>query len=378
MSVVFFFLFGAIGAMVPFLSLFYRQAGLSGTEISLLLSATPVLLFISQPIFGPMADRSGHRGRLLATLLLVAGVASLFLPLGHTFWALLPLVLLWAFFTGPLVSIADSIALGEVQRTGVSYPQLRLWGSVGFVLITTGAGRLYNLIDLRWAFVLYAGLNMVTAWLSRRLPAEGLSARRPVWPVLKELLRNPLLTGFLVLSALMQTTQAAHTSFFSIHLENLGGTNGMVGLAWGIAAVTEVPVWLVLDKVVRRTGPLPLLALSGLVYGLRWWLYSVAPTAGAILWLQLLQGLSFALFLPTAVMLVGELIPEDLRTSGQALLVLVNMGIANILGNLAAGYIVDMAGTAMLYRVACYVALAAGIGFLLLFRRTRQSAPETA
>lgn len=376
MSPVYFFLFGAIGAMTPFLSLHYRNAGLSGTELSILLSVTPVLLFISQPIFGPMTDRSGHRGRMLSLLFLALAGSGALLSLGSSFWTLLPLVVLWAFFAGPLVPIADSIALGEAQRTGVGYPQLRLWGSIGFVLTTTGLGKLYNLIDLRWAFAFYAALNLLAFGFARRLPPDGLSSKRPVWPALKAALRNPQLLGFLLCSALLQTTQAAHSSFFSIHVENLGGTKGMVGMAWGIAALTEVPVWLVLSRVTRRTGPLPLIAFSAGMYALRWFLNAIAPSAELILALQLLQGLSFAVFMPTAVLLINELVPADLRTSGQALLVMVNGGIATVVGNITSGYIVDMSSTAQLYRIAAYVALAAGAGFVLLVRRARQSVTE--
>lgn len=62
MSAVYFFFFGAMGAMTPFLSIYYRNVGLTATEIALLLSVPPIMLFVSQPLFGPMADRSGHRG----------------------------------------------------------------------------------------------------------------------------------------------------------------------------------------------------------------------------------------------------------------------------------------------------------------------------
>lgn len=374
MSTVFFFLFGAIGAMTPFLSLYYRNAGLSGTEISLLLSVTPVLLFISQPVFGPLTDRSGHRGRMLSWLALAVSASALLMAFGSSFWTLLPGVLLWAFFSGPLVPIADSLALGEVVRTGVGYPQLRLWGSVGFVLTTTLCGWLYNGMDLRWAFLFYAVLNLATIIFARRLPAEGIAGGRPIWPALKSLLKNPLLGGFLLLSALLQTTQAAHSSFFSIHVENLGGSTGLIGLAWAIAALTEVPVWLVLSRITRRTGPIILLALASFMYGLRWYLFASAQSPNAILWLQLLHAFSFAIFMPTAVVLVGELVPAEIRTSGQALLVLVNGGIATVVGNVVAGRLVDLAGTGYLYEICAYVAFAATAGFLLLFWRVGRGA----
>ncbi len=367
MATVFFFLFGAIGAMVPYLSLHYHRVGLSGMEISLLMAVSPVLLFISQPIFGPLADRSGDRGRLLSWLLVAAGTAGALLAFGESFWTLLPLVALWAFFAGPLIPTADSIALGEVAARGGSYAVLRLWGSIGFLLITIVLGRFYNWVgDLRWAFLAYGLLNLMAFFFARRLPADGVAARRAVWPEVKRLMANPFLLGFLLLSCLVQTTQAAHVTFFSVHLESVGGTSGTVGLAWGLAALTEVPVWLVLGRVTKRTGPLPLLAFGGLMFAARWWIYGVVSDPVLLVWLQLLQGLSFAVFLPTVVVLMSELTPPDLRTTGQSLLFMVNGGLGNVLGMLGAGRLVDAVGTAGMYRVTSAVAAVAGVGFLLL------------
>lgn len=371
MPAVYFFFFGAMGAMTPFLPIYYRSVGLSATEIALLLSVPPVMLFLSQPIFGPLADRSGHRGRLFARVTLCAGAAGGLVSLGSSLWSLLPLVALWSFFSGPLGPIADSIALGEVQRTGVSFPQLRLWGSVSFVVTSTLGGWLYNRIDLRWAFALYAGISLITLAMARRLPGDGMSAASKSLPPLRTLFKNPALTGFLLCSGLLQTTQAAHAAFLSIHIGNLGGSNSVVGLAWAIAATCEVPVWLYLARITRRVGAMPLLAISAFMYGIRWILVGLAPSAGVVLVLQVLQSCSFALFLPTAVVLVGELVPAELRTSGQALLTLVNSGIATVIGTLLAGRVVDLTSTSVLYRSAGVVALAAGLGFLILLRRTR-------
>lgn len=380
MSLVFFFLFGAIGALNPFLPMFYRSMGLSGTEIAILMSIMPVLLFISQPLFGPLTDRSGHRGRMLSWLLLATGVGGLLVAAGHSFASLLPLVLLWSFFNGPLVPIADSVALGEIVATGISYPRLRLWGSVGFLLLTVALGRLYTFVDLRWAFAAYALCNAAAWYCARRLPPEGIPSRPPVWRDLVRLVRNPFLIALLLCCAVVQVSQAAHAAFFSIHLQSIGGSSGTAGLAWGLSALTEVPLFLVLGRVTRRTGPLPLLALSGVVFAVRWYLYSLATVPATLVWLQLLQAFSFAIFMPTAVVVVGELTPPELRTSGQSLLGLVNAGLATVLGTLGAGRIVDQAGTAGLYRVASYVALAGGIGFLLLMlaRRPRGGAGAAA
>ncbi|HWI51391.1 MAG TPA: MFS transporter [Symbiobacteriaceae bacterium] len=366
MAVVFFFMFGAIGALSPYLSLYYHQAGLSATEISVLMSVAPFLLFFSQPVFGPLTDRSGHRGRMLGRLLLTVAVTGGLVGLGRSFWTLLPLVAVWSFFAGVLTPIGDSIALGEVVRTGVGYPQIRLWGSVGFLIVTIAMGRLYDSISMLWAFPLYALFMVVSWYFARRLPAEGVTSKRSVWPALRGLLRNKQFLAFLLLSGVIAMANAAHAAFFSVHMANIGGSNNLVGWAWGLAAATEVPLWLVLGKVTRRIGPLPLLAFAGFAFAVRFWLYGTVTAPMALMWLQLLQGLSFAVFMPTAVVFVGEMTGDDLRTSGQALLVLVNSGVATILGTLGAGRVVDAYGTAALYRLAGNVAFGAGVGFVLL------------
>jgi MFS transporter, PPP family, 3-phenylpropionic acid transporter len=371
LSSVYFFLFGAVGALSPYLSLYFHQMGLSGTQISLLMSVLPVLLFISQPLFGPLTDRSGHRGRMLAYLLLVVGATGLLVAAGRSFQTLLPLVMLWGFFGGPLTPIADSVALGEAARTGSSYPRLRLWGSIGFLLVTMALGRLYSVVDLRWAFVAYAVLNAAAFGFARRLPAEGVPGRQPVFREMGRVIRNPFLLGLLLCCGVVQMAAAAHSTFFTIHMAAIGGSSGTAGLAWALSAATEVPIFLLLGRVTVRTGPLPLLALSAAVYAVRWFLYSLVTVPAVLVWLQLLQAFSFAIFMPTAVVLVGELVPAELRSSGQSLLSLVNGGLATVLGTLAAGRLMDRMGTAGLYRVASYVALAGACGFFLLLAARR-------
>jgi PPP family 3-phenylpropionic acid transporter len=366
LSPVYFAYFGAVGALSPYLSLYFRSIGLTGTEIGLLMSVQPVLLFISQPIFGPLTDRSGHRGRMLSVLLLIVAATGLLMGAGRSFWSLLPLVMLWSFFAGLIGPIADSIALGEMERTGVAYPRLRLWGSIGFPIVAVTAGWLYGRIGVHSQFFLYGGLMLFSVFFARQLPAEGLTGRRPVWGELWKLVKNPYLLAFLLLCAVEQTTLAANSAFFSVHFMSVGGSSSALGWAWGLTALAEVPVWLVLGSIIDRTGPLPLLALSGAAYALRWGLNSVITNPNLLVGVTLLQSITYALLMPTAVIFVGELTPPELRTSGQALLGLVTLGLATLVGTYVGGRLVDQVGTAGMYRFSAWVALVACGGFLLL------------
>jgi len=365
-AAVYFTLSGAIGTLLPFLAIYYSRLGLSGAQISVLVSVQPLLVLLSQPLFGPLADRSGHRGRLLARLTLPTAIFGALMGLGSSFWTLLPLVAVWAFFSGTLWPIADSIALGEAAERGLAYSQLRLWGSIGYLITTSVVGRVYAVVDLRWSFLVY-GVMMMGSWLvMRRLPADGVSERTPEWSEIRRVVTNPELVVFVLIAGVLQLAQAAHSTFFSIRLQTVGGSNAVVGVAWALAALSEVPVWWVLGRIIRRVGGLPLLAFAGLAYAVRFWLYSLVTAPWGLASLQLLQAFSFAIFVPTAIVMTGELVPPALRTSGQALLALVTLGLATVAGNLGAGQIVDRIGTAGLYQVLTGVALMAGVGFLVL------------
>lgn len=378
MALVYFLMFGAFGTMGPYQALYYKHMGLSGIQTSLLMAMMPTLLFISQPLFGPLTDRSGHRGRMLSYMLLAVGGTGLLLGAGTSFLTLLPAVMLWGFFWGPMVPIADSVALGEAVRTGSSFPMIRLWGSIGFLIVTVLAGRLWTVVDLRWAFPAYALLNVVAWQFARRLPAEAAATRKPNFRELGRLLRDPLLLGLLLASGLIQAANASHAIFFTVHMASVGGSSGTAGLGWGFSALMEVPVMMVLGRLTRRTGPLPLLAFGSAMYALRWYLVSLATSPGMLVGLQGLQGLTMAIFMPTAVILIGELLPDELRTTGQSVLGLVNGGIATLLGTLAAGRMVDMAGTAGLYRMISYVAAAGAVVCIVLLLSRRAGGQRMA
>ncbi len=363
---VYFFYFGAIGALSPYQSLYYQQMGLSGTEISWLMSVTPILVFVAQPIIGPLTDRSGHRGHMLARLLVITAATCALIALGNSFWTLLPMVALWSFFSCVLTPIGDSIALGEVVRKGGDYSRIRLWGSIGFLIVSYLTGYLYKVVNLRWMFLVYAAFMLITWIYARRLPADGIAAPKSVWSGVLGLLKNKLLMLFLVCSSIVWMSQAAHSAFFSVRMAEIGGASETVGMAYSLAALLEVPVWMVLGRITRRTGPLPILAFASIMYGIRWQLVSVITVPGVLVAMQVLQAVTFALFMTTAIVFVGQQTPPELRASGQALLSLVQGGIATVIGTRGAGYIVDTYGTAAVYRVGSYCAFAGGIGFCLL------------
>ncbi len=118
---LFFSYFAMIGAISPYLSLYFAAIGLSITQIGVLVALPPAMRIVGPPLWGAMADRSGRRGPLLRASSAAAVVVAVAIWLaGSHFAALLVLVALLQFATSaqsPLgESMAVSVAAGDAGR----------------------------------------------------------------------------------------------------------------------------------------------------------------------------------------------------------------------------------------------------------------------
>ncbi|MEN8185481.1 MAG: MFS transporter, partial [Myxococcota bacterium] len=132
------FLFmGGLGAIFPFFGLYFREnAGLSGTQVGVVLAALPVTGFLAQPLWGQVADRTGSRARVLAGVSMGAGITYLLVPLADGFLANLAVMALVAFFSTATIPMATSVTLAGLGRDGASaFGTVRVWGTVGFLVI---------------------------------------------------------------------------------------------------------------------------------------------------------------------------------------------------------------------------------------------------
>ena len=124
-------------------------------------------------------------------------------------------------------------------------------------------------------------------------------ARRPAWLVFAI---SVFVLWFSVMGAF---------AFLGIVVVEMGGTQRMVGLAATIAALTEIPMFHYSSRLLQRFGPARLLIVAMGVYAFRLLLYAIMPSVTWVLGLALLQGLSYGLFLVSAVAHVNELAPDD-------------------------------------------------------------------
>ncbi len=328
LSFFFFFLFVTYGAFLPFFPTWLDARGVRGVEMSALMALGPALGIVGPPGFGALSDWLGLRGGLLR-IVTAGGLVSMLAiavpaALGHApgLGLLFAAMIVFSISRSPAVAMADVIAVEatKAEHNGGkarSYGSFRLWGSIGFLVAAASAGRALDVRDVVSLPGFLAASSGVTFLLSFTLDAAAPSRATHLGASMGRVLRDP---GFVLLLASSFLGFGAHVSYdicFSLHLQSLGVGSSGVGIAWAIGVVAEVALMAFSGPILRRFSASWLLVAAFLGGALRWALIAFVPDVTALLLLQPLHALSFALFWVTALDLVKKRAPREVLATAQ-------------------------------------------------------------
>src|SRR5678816_3103498 len=132
LRILYFLVFCCTASWLPVLADFCKSRGLKEIQTSLILSITPVMIFLVQPFYGMMADRFGYKKTILLSSLL-AGVTYLgYLNDGGFSWIILVTILMSLFYN-TIQPVLDSLSLRlAAANPRFSYGTLRIAGAAGW------------------------------------------------------------------------------------------------------------------------------------------------------------------------------------------------------------------------------------------------------
>lgn len=251
----YFVLMFALAGFISFVNLFYESLGLTGTELGMIGAATALLGLFAMPFLSAVADMRQWHKPMLILVALAAGACSL-LYLGITgFWGAIAVSLLFTFLRTPILPIVDSSVVAMLRRTGDSYGRQRVWGSVGFAagawIVAWLVGR-SGFDAIFW--VQFVAYGVLLAALSIMLPVERSTNRVNYGAGLRVLLKVPRYRALVALMIGTGIVAAMNSSYGAIHIYDLGGSAGTVGILFTLGALVEIPAMLSGDLMSRRVG----------------------------------------------------------------------------------------------------------------------------
>jgi PPP family 3-phenylpropionic acid transporter len=373
LTLFWFIYFGSLGIFFPYFSLYLREsAGLSGTELGVVLAVPPLVGMVAQPFWGQVADRTGARSGILAWLTL--GTALGYLALGYVqgFWPIVAAMIVLALVGTAVFPILTSVSFGILRGAGPhAFGHVRVWGTIGFFVLVVGFPMLLNARrasvglatvsqpGLELMFPVMAALVFVSACVAVFLPKKGAVALRAARGDWRELLRNRTFVRFLLFALIAHFLMHGPMWLFPLFVRSRGGDMDTIRGMWILMLIVEIPLVLATGSGLQRIGARGLLVVGVLVGGLRWSLCALVVNPHLLFAVQALHGITVVGLNLGSPLYLDAVAPEKLRSTAQGVFSMVGAGIAGIVSNIAAGWLVDRGGIDLLYLIC-------GIGSLIL------------
>jgi len=155
----------------------------------------------------------------------------------------------------------------------------------------------------------------------------------------------------LILALVFGASLASFNNYLFPYLKELGAGESLMGVVLLVGSITEIPVMFFGDKFIRWLKSSRLLIFSMLMSGLRLLLFGVARTPGAVLVIQLLNGLTFPIVQVAGVSYADENSPPGYKATAQGLFGAMVFGIGSALGGFCGGLILEASGGRKLYLI---------------------------
>jgi PPP family 3-phenylpropionic acid transporter len=343
------FSFFAFGTITPFLPLLVRGLGYSPLFVGILLGIFEGAGIAGPFAFGYFADKNGkYKAPIIISYLITAlSVIPLVFLIRPVFSVLFIILFAFSFrATTPLLDATATVLLGKSGN----YGKVRAMGSISFIVMV---------LFLQWGPVMkpdsspHIAFWMAVTTAAAIVPTLFLpnarrekTAQRPgagqgrIW--------TPFFIGGFLMIFLCRLAMSPVYTFFPLYLTESLHWN-VVGAMFALATACEVPFMFISSRLIRRFGPLPLLALAAAAIGIRLGIYALFPIKGAIIGAQLLHSLCFGLFHPAAVAFITQSVPPEKRAIGMSLYLSLGSGLPALLGNVLGGFIVEHGGYAPVF-----------------------------
>ena len=126
----------------------------------------------------------------------------------------------------------------------------------------------------------------------------------------------------------------------------IGGTSFTIGLKNFVLALAEIPLLFLARKFILKYKSHRLMIFASIVLSIKFVLYSVTTQPMGIVWIGILQAVTFPFILVTQKDLVFQEVPTHLRATGQLVSIALTLSLSAIITPLLSGLLIEYLSTA--------------------------------
>jgi MFS family permease len=355
---ILFLVYLSTGFWSPLLPVYIKTLGAGTRDIGLVFGTYQTTSLLSQYWWGRRSDRLGRRKPLLLFGTGALAVAYLLISLSQQWrWLfavrMLEGVGLAAYSTGSLAFVGD--LLEDQGGRGRLMGLYRTFGSLAFAIAALAGGLIADRFGVRIPFRLAAGCYVCAFVLAVQLDERV----RPVPAVPASPVRHTegthtytwrALWPFLGLAFTWTFAMGAVVSLWPVYMQGIGYSKTAVGGLWGLAALGEVPCFILAGYLTDRWGPrrvliTGILCMAGVFFG-----YTLVRILAGFVLVQMVRSFAYACFEAPALVYTTEL---GLRRQRGRLASFYYSagGLGGITGSIAGGAVAQRIGLPAMFRV---------------------------
>jgi len=356
--------YGTMVLLVTYFPLYFESMGFTKLQIGAIYSVGPFLSIISNLAVGLISDRTKSLRRILS-LMYAAQILALALLLPQKEFGLMAgIMALFYLFQTPMNTLLDTVTLLAADQMKRSFPAIRVFGSLGYASCAVAFGYLLKIYGSDLTIVLALCTIIASLFFSFFMSDFQAKLKKFEFNGLWILLRKRETLTFFVLIMIISVAHRMNEGFLSIAMREIGANDSTIGFASLASSMSEIPMFFLLAKYGHRYRELPLLAVASFMYMIRLGLLSMANEPWMMVVVQTMHCITFAIFYLTALRYLQALIPDEYRSSGQAVFAVVWSGLAGLIAGTLGGGIYDSLGLATVFQTGALFALIGGCGFL--------------
>jgi MFS transporter, PPP family, 3-phenylpropionic acid transporter len=373
-------LYGAFGVHSPFFPSFLSARGLEPEAIGVVLALGTAVRLVVAPIAGRISDALDATRAVLAVSIGAASLAAIAFLGAWGFWPLLVVSLVSAVALAPVAPLADALALRASEQRGsegkraFDYSWVRGAGSAAFIAGSLLSGQLINGLGLSIVVVLNAGLLAIACLSVFLTPPLGSHENRSAPHAESEggvngfwqLLAIPLYRRVVLVAALVFGSHAMHDSFAVIRWRDAGIGPEVISLLWSESVAAEVIVFFLIGpRLLERLGPARTAAICAGAGLIRWTVMAQTTWWPALMLVQPLHGLTFALLHLACMRILGRIVPTNLAATALTVYGTLGAGLSSVLLTLASGPLFKYLGQGGFWVMAALCAMAVPLALTL-------------
>jgi len=365
LSRFYFFYYFFVGLFVPYWGLYLQSKSFTAFQIGILLSLFQISRIFAPNFWGWLADHTNKRARWIRLASFIGCLGYIGVFWADSFFHIFFVMMSMSLFTSSTIPLAESLTLSHLASTNGSYSNIRLWGSVGFIVASFFLGILidrYSVTVLVWALLF---TQLIILFLSFSIPDKKFEligdTKRPIFKILKK----PEVISLLIGCALMVSSHGLLYNFYSIFLKEQGYSSSLIGILWSIGVIFEIFIFILMPKILGKFNLKEVLLISLFLAVIRFFLIGNYVN---ILWVlilaQILHAATFGSFHVASVELVSVHFNREHHSRGQSIYNSITYGVGGTIGGLGGGLMIDQYGAASTFMFSSILPL---IGFIVIF-----------